>query len=364
MAKGLEDTALYRFNPLIARNEVGSRPGQPAVGVSAFHAANAARLEKMPRTMLTTSTHDTKRGEDARARITAIARHARVWDEKVAEWNALLADPAQPVDRNEEYFFYQLLLGAWPAEWRRTDEIATEELRIFADRVTAAMLKSSREAGVNTRWTFGNARYEAALAALVGRALAPESQFMQSFRAFEATVVVDATEISLAQIVLKLTVPGVPDIYQGAELWEQSMVDPDNRRPVDFQHRTNLLEAPLSSAAGTDSFAKFDVTRRLLKLRQSNPRLFAEGSYQPLSVDGPGAEAVCAFARLNGDAGLAVAVALHGTEALAGEARIALPRHIRGPWVPVLPGEHAVHGTVATVPRSSMVVLYADGRMR
>ena len=176
MAKGLEDTALYRFNPLIARNEVGSRPGQPAVGVSAFHAANADRLEKMPRTMLTTSTHDTKRGEDARARITAIARHARVWDEKVAEWNALLADPAQPVDRNEEYFFYQLLLGAWPTEWRRTDEIATEELRVFADRVTAAMLKSSREAGVNTRWTFGDARYEAALAALVGRALAPQSQ--------------------------------------------------------------------------------------------------------------------------------------------------------------------------------------------
>ena len=136
MAKGLEDTALYRFNPLIARNEVGSRPGQPAVSVSAFHAANADRLAKMPRTMLTTSTHDTKRGEDARARIAAIARHARLWDEKVAEWNALLADPVQPVDRNEEYFFYQLLLGAWPTEWRRTDEIAMEDLRVFADRVT------------------------------------------------------------------------------------------------------------------------------------------------------------------------------------------------------------------------------------
>jgi (1->4)-alpha-D-glucan 1-alpha-D-glucosylmutase len=226
------------------------------------------------------------------------------------------------------------------------------------------MVNSSREAGVNTRWTFGNARYEAALAALVGRALAPASQVMQSFRAFEATVVADATEISLAQIVLKLTVPGVPDIYQGAELWEQSMVDPDNRRPVDFQHRTNLLETLLSSAAGTVSFAKFDITRRLLKLRQSNPRLFAEGSYQPLSVDGPGAEAVCAFARLNGDAGLAVAVVVQGTEARAGESRIALPRHIRSPWVPVLPGGHAARGTVATVPRSSIVVLYAGGRMR
>ena len=142
-------------------------------------------------------------------------------------------------------------------------------------------------------------------------------------------------QISLAQIVLKLTVPGVPDIYQGAELWEQSMVDPDNRRPVDFQHRTNLLEAPPRRPLA-QLLRKVRRTRRLLKLRQSNPRLFAEGSYQPLSVDGPGAEAVCAFARLNGDAGLAVAVALRGTEARTREARIALPRHIRGPWVPVL----------------------------
>ena len=364
MAKGLEDTALYRFNPLIARNEVGSRPGQPAVSVSAFHAANADRLEKMPRTMLTTSTHDTKRGEDARARITAIACHARLWDEKVAEWNALLADPVQPVDRNEEYFFYQLLLGAWPTEWRRTDEIAMEDLRVFADRVTVAMLKSSREAGVNTRWTFGTARYEAALAAFVARALAPQKRFLQSFRAFEAVVVADATEISLAQIVLKLTVPGVPDIYQGAELWEQSMVDPDNRRRVDFQHRTKLLETPLSSTAGNDPFAKLDVTRRLLELRQSNPRLFAEGSYQPLCADGPGAEAVCAFARLYGDAGLVVAVVLPGTETRTGQTRIALPRGIRSSWLPVLAGGPAFQATAATVSPSSMMVLYADGRIR
>ena len=125
---------------------------------------------------------------------------------------------------------------------------------------------------MNTRWTFGDASYEAALAAFVGRALTPRGRFLQSFRAFEAAVVADATEISLAQIVLKLTVPGVPDIYQGAELWEQSMVDPDNRRPVDFQRRADLLEGPLSSSAATGPFAKFEITRRLLKLRQSNPR--------------------------------------------------------------------------------------------
>ena len=272
MAKGLEDTALYRFNRLIARNEVGSRPGHPTVSVAEFHAANAERLARTPRTMLTTSTHDTKRGEDARARIAALTRHARLWGEKVWEWHAMLADPDQPIDRNEEYFFYQLLLGAWPAEWRRYDEIATGDLEVFEDRVAAAMLKSSREAGVNTRWTFGDASYEAALAAFVGRALAPQGRFLQSFRAFEAAVVADATEISLVQIVLKLTVPGVPDIYQGAELWEQSMVDPDNRRPVDFQRRADLLEGPLSSSAATGPFAKFEITRRLLKLRQSNPR--------------------------------------------------------------------------------------------
>ena len=129
MAKGLEDTALYRFNRLIARNEVGSRPGHPAVSVAEFHAANAERLARTPRTMLTTSTHDTKRGEDARARIAALTRHARLWGEKVWEWHAMLADPDQPIDRNEEFFFYQLLLGAWPVEWRRSDEIATERSR-------------------------------------------------------------------------------------------------------------------------------------------------------------------------------------------------------------------------------------------
>ena len=241
MAKGLEDTALYRFNRLIARNEVGSRPGHSTVSVAEFHAANAERLARTPRTMLTTSTHDTKRGEDARARIAALTRHARLWGEKVWEWHAMLADPDQPIDRNEEYFFYQLLLGAWPAEWRRNDEIATADLEVFEDRVAAAMLKSSREAGVNTRWTFGDAGYEAALAAFVGRALAPQGRFLPSFRDFEAIVVADATEISLVQTVLKLTVPGVPDIYQGAELWEQSLVDPDNRRPVDFQRRADLL---------------------------------------------------------------------------------------------------------------------------
>jgi len=364
MAKGLEDTALYRFNPLIARNEVGARPGRGAVSAAGFHAVNAERLARMPRTMLTTSTHDTKRGEDARAHIAALTRHALPWGEKVREWHAILAEPDQPIDRNEEYFFYQLLLGAWPAEWRQ-DEIATADLELFADRVAAAMLKSAREAGVNTRWTFGDAGYEAALAAFVGRALAPQGRFLRSFRSFEAVVVADATEISLVQTVLKLTVPGVPDIYQGAELWEQSLVDPDNRRPVDFGRRADLLDRLLPSAAATDPCAKFEVTRRLLRLRHSNPRLFAEGSYQPLAVDGPEAEAVCAFARLHGDAGLVVAVPLQGARQRAGaKVRIALPGGSRRFWSPVLTDAVIVRESVASFDRSLLVVMHTDDRLQ
>ena len=363
MAKGLEDTALYRFNRLIARNEVGSRPGHPSVSIAEFHASNAERLAKTPRTMLTTSTHDTKRGEDARARIAALTRHARLWSEKVWEWHAMLADPDQPIDRNEEYFFYQLLLGAWPAEWRRQDDIATADLEVFEDRVAAAMLKSSREAGVNTRWTFGDPGYEAALAAFVGRALAPQGRFLPSFRDLEAIVVADATEISLVQTVLKLTVPGVPDIYQGAELWEQSLVDPDNRRPVDFQRRADL--PPLLSVAATEPFAKFEIARRLLKLRQSNPRLFAEGIYLPLAVAGPEAEAVCAFARLHGDAGLVVAVPSQGARRRAGaQVRIALPGGSRRFWSPVLTDAVTVRDSVASFDRSLLVVMHSDDRLQ
>ena len=326
MAKGLEDTALYRFNPLIARNEVGARPGRGAVSAAGFHAVNAERLARMPRTMLTTSTHDTKRGEDARARIAALTRHALPWGEKVREWHAILADPDQPIDRNEEYFFYQLLLGAWPAEWRQ-DEIATADLELFADRVAAAMLKSAREAGVNTRWTFGDAGYEAALAAFVGRALAPQGRFLRVLpvlrggrgrRRHRDLARSDGPEADRSGRAGHLPGRGIV----GAEPGRSGQ--PSSRR---FRRRADLLDRPLPSAAATDPFAKFEITRRLLKLRHSNPRLFAEGSYQPLAVDGPEAEAVCAFARLHGDAGLVVAVPLQGARQRAGaEVRIALPR--------------------------------------
>jgi (1->4)-alpha-D-glucan 1-alpha-D-glucosylmutase len=293
MAKGLEDTALYRYNRLIALNEVGSEPGAFTVAVDAFHRANAARLARTPRALLATSTHDTKRGEDARARIAALTGHAAAWRDKVFEWHDLLADPDRPIDRNEEYFFYQLLLGAWPAE-------GPPDLADLTARVQAAMLKSAREAGVNTRWVFGDPGYEAALAAFVARALDPAGAFLPSFRAFEATIAPDGAANGLIQTALKLTIPGVPDIYQGAELWDQSLVDPDNRRPVDFARRAALLADPAAAPS------KLALIARLLRLRRAKPDLFARGSYKPLPT-GPG---LCAFARRQGPDTLVVAAAL------------------------------------------------------
>ena len=294
MAKGLEDTALYRYNRLIALNEVGSEPGAFTVAVDAFHRANAARLARTPRALLATSTHDTKRGEDARARIAALTGHAAAWRDKVFEWHDLLADPDRPIDRNEEYFFYQLLLGAWPAD-------GPPDLADLTARVQAAMLKSVREAGVNTRWVFGDPGYEAALAAFVARALDPAGAFLPSFRAFEATIAPDGAANGLIQTALKLTIPGVPDIYQGAELWDQSLVDPDNRRPVDFARRAALLA---------------DAGRRTLQARADRPpappppregRTSSPGAATSRLPTGPG---LCAFARRHGPDTLVVAAAL------------------------------------------------------
>jgi (1->4)-alpha-D-glucan 1-alpha-D-glucosylmutase len=314
MAKGLEDTALYRYARLIALNEVGSEPGHFGTGIARFHAANADRPAG---TMLTTSTHDTKRGEDARARVAALPRHAAAWADRAAGWHEYLADPAAPIDPNEAYFFFQLLLGAWPMEWRPGTGLDRAGWEDFSGRVRAAMLKSVREAAVNTRWTFGDPHYEARLGAFLDRALdpSPGSAFLASFRSFEAEMAADGAANALIQAALRLTLPGVPDTYRGAELWEQSLVDPDNRRPVDFAARAAMLEAlPPGPAAFGDwapPEAKLALTARLLGLRREHPALFALGDYRPLDLPAP----LVGFTREAGAARLLVAAALrHGGE--------------------------------------------------
>lgn len=327
MAKGLEDRALYRFNRLIALNEVGSHPGHFQTPVASFHTAQATRLREAPRNMLGTSSHDTKRGEDARMRIVAISSHTELWRQKLAEWHGLLHDPAAPVDANEEYFFYQLLLGAWP-------EAEGDE---FESRVTEAMLKSVREAGANTRWVFGDEGYEERIRKLVGRALR-SSEFRSAFGDFARRLAADAEGASLIQTALKLTVPGVPDIYQGAEMWELSLVDPDNRRPVDFTARQQalreVLEGPVAPEGRSGDKVKLALTARLLRLRAAMPEVFAQGSYEPVPAEGPAAESCLGFIRRDGGRMLFVAARLHAS-AEAGalsETTFQLPRGAGGVW--------------------------------
>jgi len=306
MAKGLEDRALYRFNRLIALNEVGAHPGRFTLPVADFHAAQTARLREAPHNMLGTASHDTKRGEDARMRIVAIASHTGLWQQKLAEWRALLDDTATPVDPNEEYFFYQLLTGVWPDD--------APDMPGLQERVSAAMVKSVREAGVNSRWIFGDEGYEGNIRALVGRALSSQP-FISSFTDFLRRIRPDADAASLIQTALKLTVPGVPDIYQGAEMWDRSLVDPDNRSPVDFARRATLLSglkgAPIHTADRPADQTKLALIAQLLRLRADQPDLFAHGSYEPLAAQGPAAAGFLGFIRRAGAERLLFAAAVH-----------------------------------------------------
>jgi (1->4)-alpha-D-glucan 1-alpha-D-glucosylmutase len=312
MAKGLEDTALYRHNRLIALNDVGERPDRFNIGVAAFHDFNAARLAHFPAAMLTTSSHDTKRGEDTRARILTLSGHAGAWSKVVEIFTPLLGNAVESLDRNDVWYLFQMLLGAWPTDFHETGELPAAGLDQFRQRLQAAMQKSIREARVSSSWTAQNADYESALSSLIDTALAQssENRFLPAFRSFAASIGEQGARIGLAQTVLKLTVPGVPDIYQGAELWEQSMVDPDNRRPVDFVARWQMLDnadAPLDISNWRDGSLKLQVIERLLTLRSEAPELFAKGTYEPI----PAGDHMVAFARRHEGRAIVVAVALH-----------------------------------------------------
>ncbi len=342
MAKGLEDAALYRFNRLIALNEVGGDAGAETVDVETFHRANTERLAHYPRGLLATSTHDTKRGEDARARIGALTCHASAWSDFVRNAGTRLMRDEPTVDPNEAYFFLQLLLGAWPADLPPDQPLPPEAMRDLTSRVQEGMVKSAREAGVNTRWVFGNAEYEAALKRLASRALDPDGAFLPAFRSFESAVASEGATSSLIQTVLKLTVPGVPDLYQGAELWDQSLVDPDNRRRVDFDLREALLAKVREPGAQASGAAlKLRAISTLLHLRRDKPDLFERGSYEPMLATGPAASGLCAFARREGPDTLVVAAALHPSvtaPSQLAESAFSVPDGMTGPYVDVVSG--------------------------
>jgi len=291
MAKGVEDTAFYNFHRLISLNEVGGSPGEFGLSVAEFHRLSAEAQRLWPRAMLATSTHDTKRSEDVRARIGLLSEIPERWGEAARRWFERNAKHRQGnfLDRNAEYLLYQTLVGAWP---------------ISAERAAAYMEKATREAKVHTSWTRPNPEYEEALRAFVGGVL-EDPDFVADLEAFVAPLVEPARVSSLAQVLLKLTVPGVPDFYQGTEIWDLSLVDPDNRRPVDYGLRRRLLADLKQGMTPEEILARMEeglpklwVIHQGLQLRRRNPEPFGpEGDYEPLRASGPRADHAVAFAR-------------------------------------------------------------------
>ena len=317
MAKSLEDTAFYRYVPLLALNEVGGEPVLPPLSPDEFHARMRERARGAPHGMTTTATHDTKRGEDARARLLALSELAYEWAHEATHWSELNAGLVTQVggrrapSRLIEYTLYQTLVGAWPLD-RPDGE--------FAKRIAAYAIKAAREAKLETSWMTPNEPYEKALTEFV-HALLDRTRsfaFLGAVSAFAQRVALVGALNSLSQLALKATMPGVPDFYQGTEFWDLSLVDPDNRRPVDFAGRAEALAAfgdapdwPALARSSTDGRIKLALTRRLLALRQAMPRVFTDGAYHPLPVSGAGADHVVAFARSHGREAVVVCVGRH-----------------------------------------------------
>ena len=328
MAKGMEDTALYVFNRLSALNEVGGEPERFGVSVEELHRENGERARDWPHAMLSTSTHDTKRGEDVRARIDALSEMPDEWRGRLARWARINRRHRRHTERgiapsrNDEYLLYQTLLGAWPFE-----DPSGDDLEEFRARIEGYMLKAVREAEVRTSWTNQDAEYEEALSGFLRALLQPDGGFMGELSPLARRVARVGALSSLSQTLVKLTSPGVPDIYQGNDLWDLSLVDPDNRRPVDYPRRRKMLEdlrerfsadgpATARSLLGSDSWRggapKLHLTWRALSLRRDREDLFRDGEYLPLEVTGPMADHVFAFARrLGGSAAITIAPRLY-----------------------------------------------------
>ncbi len=331
MAKGLEDTAFYRYNRLLSLNEVGGDPRRFGVTPSAFHHLMAERAARWPQTMLATATHDTKRGEDVRARLNLLSELPDIWRARVRRWAKLnqrrkiALDGLPAPNANDEYHLYQTLLGSWPLELAGPDPLEETQLAAYRERIERYAVKALREAKEATSWAVPNEAYERATLDFIGRLLdcSRRNLFLDDFRPFAARIAALGMINSLAQKAVALAAPGVPDIYQGTELWDFSLVDPDNRRPVDYALRQRLLEG-LPSIEGSDGASgmralyddwrsgavKLHLVKRMLELRRRHELLFKEGAYQPLESDGARAEALFAFARRRGEEGPAFILAV------------------------------------------------------
>jgi (1->4)-alpha-D-glucan 1-alpha-D-glucosylmutase len=326
MAKGMEDTSFYIYNRLLSLNEVGGNPKRFGTSVAAFHRTNQDRMRHWPHAMLNTSTHDSKRNEDVRARINVLTEVATEWQDHVVRWSKLnrplksrLQDRLAPT-RNDEYAFYQNLLGVWPLQ------ISTNgERREFTRRMTDYMLKAVRESKEQTSWIQPDKAYEQALVRFVEETLAANNNaFLDDFLSFQEIISWFGMLNSLSQVLLKSVVPGIPDIYQGNEIWRFCLVDPDNRRAVDFDKRRAILNGLLAKMETSpderslflqqlldtmeDGRAKMYTTAQALRCRNLWSDVFEQGDYLPLEVRGENGMHLCTFARKAG-ARLVVAAA-------------------------------------------------------
>jgi (1->4)-alpha-D-glucan 1-alpha-D-glucosylmutase len=340
----------YRYNRLVALNEVGGEPDHFGAPLDVFHDAMALRMVRQPAGLSATGTHDTKRGEDARARLMTLSEAPFEWAENVARWSALNAHLATSEgensypDRETEWLFYQALLGAWSMSAESAEGAVFSRL---ADRMAEFMSKAVREAKALTSWTAPDEAYEAAIERFTRGALDPDrsGSFLADFGAASQPLLLAGALNGLAQTLIKLVAPGVPDIYQGAETWELSLVDPDNRRRVDFDRLASQLdEAATASpaallAAWRSGLPKLHLIARGLALRSACPRLFAEGAYIPLSLSGPRARHGVAFARIH-EGAAAIAVLPRLPHALLG-----------GGEVPLIPAEQW-RGTSVALPQA------------
>lgn len=318
MAKGVEDTTFYIYNRLVSLNEVGGSPDRFGTTLQTFHGKNIERIKSWPHALIASSTHDSKRSEDVRARINVLSEMPDEWRECLMKWSRLNKKKKPTVDglsvpgRNEEYLLYQTLVGAWPV-----DPMNEAEYEVFKNRIKDYMLKAAREAKVNTSWINPNTIYEDALMIFIERVMDthPVNQFLKDFLPFQKKISHYGMINSLSQTLLKITSPGIPDFYQGTEIWDFSFVDPDNRRPVDYDLRIRMFEelkkresdiGPLKlinelTVNKDNGKIKMYLIHKSLNFRKNNRELFERGEYLTLETMGERANNVCAFARRAGN---------------------------------------------------------------
>jgi (1->4)-alpha-D-glucan 1-alpha-D-glucosylmutase len=377
-AKAIEDTAFYRYGRLLSRNDVGSNAARMSLDIADFHELMKVRAREWPHAMLTTATHDHKRGEDVRARRAVISELPDAWIRASEEWREI-NKPFRPdmLDPADEYMLYQTLAGAWPLD------LAVEQAagwETFGERIKAWWIKALREAKLRTSWAQPNEAYEDGARIFLERILdgALSKRFLKSIFSFVQEIGIRGAVNSLSQTTLKYTLPGVPDLYQGAEFWDFSLVDPDNRRPVDFTERSRNLESsePMETLVPRwrDGRVKQALIQALLNLRRRHPDLFETGDYEPISVHGLRAGNVVAFARRVAGKALYIVVAVRVADCLrtsnslspAGgwwkDTFLELDRDRGGEVIPVIggtasaPGRPALSNLLASLPLAVWMV--------